>query len=143
MSNETSERWWLALTLLHFAKGKIHGKIRFQKEVFLCKAEKGVETAYEFDLYKFGPFCLELSLDLERLEELGFIKVNREPFVTPMGETIDGCEYTLTSDGDRIVSETVLPRLREEDARSINEVIEKYNYVPLERLLSYVYEKYI
>jgi uncharacterized protein YwgA len=142
MPDELSERMWLVLTLLHFAKGKIYGKIRLQKEVFLCKAEKGVETRYDFDLYKFGPFCLDLSLDLERLEELNLIKVSREPFVTPTGQIVDGCEYTLTPEGVRIVQETILPRLRQEETRSVYEVIEKYNYVPLEKLLQYVYEKY-
>jgi len=143
MPEDSSEKWWLALTLLHFAKGKIYGKIRLQKEVFLCRAEKNVKTRYEFDLYKFGPFCLDLSLDLERLEELGLIKVSREPFITLTGQIIDGCEYTLTAEGERTAQETILPLLREEDKRSIYEVIEKYNSVPLERLLSYVYEKYV
>lgn len=135
-------RTWLPLTILYYAR-KIYGRVRFQKMVFLCKTEEKISTEYEFESYKYGPFSFDLASDLSDLSiNYELIDVEEIPFVTSDGISTTSV-YSLTNKGKKYVEKEVLTRLDEEQKKAIQLIINKYASLSLDKLLSYVYEKYI
>jgi len=134
------DRWRIPLTILFYA-GKVNGKVRFQKLVFLCLKEENVKSDYTFDLYKYGPFSLDLASDFQSLiseHEL----VNVEEIPVPSSEATLSI-YSLTEKGKKLVQKEILPKMQEKDRKAVLAVVDRYNNLPLNRVLSYVYEKYV
>ncbi len=54
--------------------GKLVGKIRLQKSVYLLKS-CGIDLGFDFDYHHYGPYSEELSLASKDAEALGMIEV--------------------------------------------------------------------
>lgn len=134
-------RHLLPLAMLYVdGSQEIGGITRFQKLVFLAQEEGPFEGFYEFEADKFGPFSKELAAVLDRLEDRGLIR--QEVVSTRSGN--EAYLYSLTGTGRRFVQEQVSKD--DPDIKAIfdtaQEIKEKYNDEPLQRLLRIVYRKY-
>lgn len=131
----------LPLALLYVDRSKeIDGATKFQKLVFLAQEEeKGMGKPFDFRSDKYGPFSPELYATLEELERRGLIE--KEVRQNRSGK--EKHNFRLTAEGRNVVQ-----RLREE-SEAFEQVLEradslkrKYNSMPLDRLLKYVYTNY-
>ncbi len=71
------------------------GKTVLQKIVYLLQALANIQAGYRFRFYTYGPFSVELLQDLDLVEGLGGVKINRvvsEPggFHLEPGENAEG-----------------------------------------------------
>jgi len=73
--------------------GKIWGRTRFQKIIFLLKEKYGIKFSYEFIPYYYGPYCQDLQYEIDMLNILGLIDIN------PEGETL--YSHILTDAGKK------------------------------------------
>jgi uncharacterized protein YwgA len=132
---------YLPLLILYFGR-KIMGKVRFQKLVFLCKAEENVDTDYSFDLHKFGPFSSQLSSDLDELILTHALVNVDEVDLPPLDDSVRVLNvYRLTDRGQSFVRKELLGKVEHES--EIRKVVERFNHLPLEKLLSYVYDNHV
>jgi uncharacterized protein YwgA len=131
----------LPLAILYYA-GKISGKVRFQKLVFLCIQEGGVPTEYGFKLHKFGPFSEDLSKDLQGLAaDKGILMAEEVTWSSAEGPSAITV-YSLTKSGRSLAEAKILPAFDADTKSRIQEVVQRYNNLPLPKLLAHVYSAY-
>ncbi len=130
-------RWILILLLQGGGKQRynapIVGRTRLIKLLFLLKQAFGLrKMEYEFTPYWYGPFSPEILGDLEDLRDSGAIQA----LDSHGGETI-----SLTPEGVRRAQdlEHASPS---DDLRRIGECKERFNAMPFEELIAYVYERW-
>jgi len=135
------KRMLFPLLFLKFA-GKIEGKTKFQKMLFLSKVEHGVDHGYEFKKYIYGPYSSPFSSDINTLQSLELINVNEVQFPTPGPFEGRLLSFSLTSKGEKAIEEN--SHVIDEETRvRIEEVIKKWNSKDLKEIISYVYSKYL
>ena len=71
--------------------GKIEGRKRFQKTVFLLQEQFGIEFSYRFTSYLYGPYSSQLQNDIDVLTRTGYLKASKIGYlffykITPMGQ---------------------------------------------------------
>lgn len=128
-SNTTKEL--LVLTFLKYS-GKIVGRKRFQKLIFLAKHTGKIKVPFIFTKHLYGPYSKELQNFLGSLVLTDFVqeeKVNFSGFVE--------YSYSLTDKGHMILN---LLLLTKEDDCMIKEFIDKYKNQPTSRIVSEAYE---
>ena len=138
------------LMLLAADRGRpIKGRVRLQKLVFLIRKkivdEKGLRLSdehYRFIPYSYGPYSYEILDDVDFLKDLGLIEVKtgRNPQVNE--------EYRITEKGKDFVKKflensinagnKIIAKLYEE----IENLKKKYGYLPVRKLINYVYIEY-
>ena len=144
----------------------IRGRTRLMKMLFLLGIEHGfdhvVKEYYEFEAYKFGPFCPRVYGDVEFLENVEVIKSREENDASPPeasetqsayeegllpGDIEDAGEgyaeptFTLTEKGEakaQAIWQSLTPELR----NALSTVKKACNSIPLTVLLRYVYKEY-
>ena len=110
----------------------VGGKTRLVKELFILEKGYNVRTGYEFAPYYFGPFCPEIYRDLSSLETGGLISTT---------ESIAGSEISLTPAGVALAGQLA----KKLEATVIHRMIsckERYNNMPLDNLVGYVYNQW-
>ncbi len=97
--------------------GKIEGRTRFQKIVFLLKHKDGIKFDYTFIPYYYGPYSPELQTEINLLEAADILKVIPQ----------DGALYMhiLTSRGQKLAREIENKMDAAEKAR-LKEALRKY-----------------
>ena len=88
----TLEDWILAL--IAYAGGRIRGKTRIHKGLFLVWQEVGGVRA-DFVPYKYGPYSREVDESLNHLVKSGLVRER----VVPGGDETPANEYELTDKG--------------------------------------------
>jgi len=129
---------WIFLML--FAGGNtkrynepISGRIRLIKEIFLFLNQAKIkEHSYKFRPYKYGPFANEYLSDLNDLKHHGLI-TEKEGYG---GQTIE-----LTQEGLKYAKKHY-DELDDELKRRLLGIKIRFNKMPLNELLSYVYSNY-
>lgn len=129
------------LKLLDLA-GRIEGKTKLQKIIFLAETEEKVLLTYKFEKYNYGPFSFELSDDLNSLVTTGFIKEEKTIFGISDGKPMIKSNFELTVDGKTELKEKE-DSIDNQTLESIKKVLEKWGSEPLDKILSYVYSKYM
>jgi len=125
----------LVLLLLKYAGGRIEGRVKLMKLVFLALKECS-ETAcklgatFEFKPYLHGPFSTDVLETLDSLKSKGLIRVDIKFF----DEIWFRYEYELTKEGFKAVENW--------DDECIKNLVERYGEIELKELLRYVYNKY-
>jgi hypothetical protein len=71
--------------------GKVEGRKRFQKTVFLLQEQFGFDFGYRFTAYLYGPYSSQLQNDIDILAQTGYLKASKlgELFfyeITPLGQ---------------------------------------------------------
>ena len=140
----------LPLLVLYLTRDrKIVGRTRFQKLLFLIEHEvpevkNYFEESYEWEPYHYGPFSNKLFDDLAFLSYWDFIEVvNEDEYEDEeLSEETIPVIYNLTEKGAKIVEKKILPALPKDLVDKLRKIVNKYNDMPLEDLIRYVYEKY-
>jgi Mn-dependent DtxR family transcriptional regulator len=131
---------WILL-LLHLAN-EIKGITRFMKYLFLMKKEYEINNEYNFIPYSHGPCSFEVFEDLEKLERMGLIEIEKkihEPKIAGDWQIVK--KFKLTEKGKE-VAEKIYNELDNVTKVKLNELIERFGKYTFAGLLRYVYEKY-
>lgn len=113
--------------------GKIEGRTKLQKIVFLGQMELGLPKLFEFDKYHYGPYSWELTETIEDLISTGQIKEEREScgdYITYVYRLSD-FGLTVMEKPDRYISEEKI------------ETLKKLSELPRSTIIEYVYRKYL
>ena len=129
---------WILLML--FVGGNVRkynepvlGKIRLLKEIFLLKEQSKIsENMYNFIPYKYGPFAKEFLQDLDFLLSKNYISV---------GASFGGDSYQLTPIGLQF-AEQYYNDLDDSLKRRLLGIKMRFNMMPLNELLEYIYSMY-
>jgi uncharacterized protein YwgA len=57
--------------------GKVEGRKRFQKVVFLLQEKYGAEFGYRFSSYLYGPYSAQLQNEVDMLVRMGYLKASK------------------------------------------------------------------
>jgi len=139
--SEKRERWILAM--LYALGGRVRGRLRLQKLMFLLKHELGVKLPYRFIPYMYGPYSADIFEDLAALRDEGLVEIRVEE-LEPREMIIDDksstTTYSLTSQGRQKAREAfdILPP----EVKRALATLRKFNRMRTRNLLRYVYEKY-
>ena len=118
--------------------GKVWGRTFLQKFFYLLNRERYNQELFEYEFYKYGPFCDEINEELTDLEIEGDVDETAE--LTKGFNT--SYTYELTKKGKESAQEIFNNKLSNEDRNNLIEYVNKFrDYTPTE-LLKYVYEKY-
>jgi len=131
---------WI-LSLLYLAS-KIKGTTRLMKYLFLMKKEYEIDNEYNFIPYSYGPCSFEVYEDLEKLEKMGLIEIDKkiyEPKIAGDWQIVK--EYKLTEKGKEF-TEKIYNELDIITKTKLNELIERFGKYTLAGLLHYIYSKY-
>lgn len=128
---------------------EIAGVTKLQKLLFLIEQETEFFQAYEQDVafkfapYKMGPFSEHVYEELEFLLSLDAIE--SEPMDDPTTDLTDSDlsekRFSIIRKGEKIASE-LEDQLEPEYQDELRALVRKYNSLPLEELLEYVYTEY-
>jgi len=97
--------------------GKIEGRTRFQKLIFLLKHKDGIKFDYNFIPYYYGPYSLELQIEINLLEAADLLQIIPQ----------DGALYThsLTPAG-RKIAEKIENKMNYSEKIKLKEALKKY-----------------
>ncbi|QGP92722.1 hypothetical protein MGLY_21110 [Neomoorella glycerini] len=87
------QSWHRLLTLIKLA-GKIHGRKRLQKLVYILQS-LGYAFPEEFSYYLYGPYSPELQFEVKAMVDKGLIQENRDG---------DIYSYSLTENGEEVLN---------------------------------------
>lgn len=131
MIGENQRERYLLTILKHV--GKIEGRTRFQKMIFLGQEELGLPQLFDFSIHYYGPYSVELTRAIERLLSQGYI-------VEDVEEIGDYIRYTYRlSERGKAEAE----RERAEISDESIQILKTLSEAPLSAILAYVYSKYI
>jgi hypothetical protein len=151
----------------HGADPGIGGITKLTKLLFLAREEAGFEgdENFEFTPYKYGPFSRNLYGALRTQRDAGLIEIRQssspdfvlsqevqdmdDPEVQSAVRTLAGGNggppnqwlFRLTPKGSRMAHE-LQRRMPEERWRKLTRLKERYARMPLNELLTYVYQRY-
>lgn len=162
MQNHTGqfEREDILILLLSALSGpegrqQVRGITRLEKMMFLLQKETAfsgkLQSKFNFEAWKFGPFSKEIYQDLDLLASLGLVEAEErelpgyvehsEEIELEEDEPIIERRFSLTDRGLR-VAEKLRASVSEGDWREIEHLKRRFERVPLTRLIQYVYHKY-
>lgn len=136
-----SSKEWLLLFV--YLANEVRGRTRLQKEIYLCKEEKGIQIPYSFIPYSYGPFSIKIWNDLEELCAAGLISEEEMPFTLSGGETGIQYIYRITDEGKRTVEKRIMSKVEQKLIRKMEDVIRKYNKKDLTTILRNVYQHFL
>ena len=122
--------------------GKVECKTKLQKLMFLAKTEEKAPLTYKFEKYHYGPFSFDLNDDLNALKQINLITESIDMLGSSDGSAIIKSTFTLTEDGKKELSDNI-NKLSPEGINALAQVVSKWNSLSLEKVLEYVYSKYI
>ena len=121
---------------------EVHGKTKFQKLVFLVQVKLSDDLApgrlpFQYGLYKFGPFSMDLAATIDDLSRNGSLDHGID--VTPTGRTLH--KFRITAKGNQLATElsTADPWLSSH-LGAIRELVLSYRFLDLPQLISVAYE---
>ena len=124
--------------------GRLRGKTRFQKLVYLIQDEataKDIQgSSFIYKLSHYGPFSAEFSSVLDDLQNRGLLKERVEL-------TLSGYEryvYSITEKGRRLLERSKRKSLLSKRLMEIvNDVADEFGDVPLSELVDEAYGRYL
>lgn len=135
---EIDQKMKAPLSILAANGGRISGKTKFQKLVFLAEQEEGMTDFYEFEKHNYGPYSFDLTDDLNVLKRLNLIEVTVRRFSADGPFQGKAYRYSLTDEGKE-----VLEQVEESIKNSAEQVTEKWGSKSLDPILTYVYDEYM
>jgi len=97
LNNQEEKRINAIIYLLECLKGSQVGKKSIQKLIYFLQEEFGVDLNYRYKMYHYGPYCSELSDDLDIMDMMGTISIQDAPAMN--GYTIS-TKYEIKADID-------------------------------------------
>jgi len=135
------KKWILSLLYLAFPN-EIKGITRLMKYLFLMKREYEINNEYNFIPYSHGPCSFEVFEDLEKLERMGLIEIEKkihEPKIAGDWQIVK--KIKLTEKGKE-VAEKIYNELDNVTKVKLDELVKRFSRYTFAGLLHYVYEKY-
>lgn len=114
MKGEKSNKVLLLFVIHHL--GKIEGRTRLQKLVYLLKNLYNIGFTYDFQYYLYGPYSTELQSDINALCSLGVVKENKV-----FANNIIKYIYETTAECERIVKKYSEPSNLKEALMHLNQ----------------------
>ncbi len=111
--------------------GKIEGRTRFQKMIFLGQQELGLRKSFDFSRHYYGPYSPDLADVIETLMLHGDVIEEKEQ----LGDYIK-YSYSLSRSEEVGISDRYIT-----DEQSL-ETLKKLSRTRLDLILAYVYKKY-
>ena len=129
----------LPLYLLSLSGGRLRGRTRLQKLVFLTQKAVGDKIDYDFRKAPYGPCSFELYDVMESLVRMGFVTEKTD--ATASGNKV--IIYNLTNEGKKYLkyslkAKMVSPKLKQ----SAKHVHKEFGDMPLVSLLDKVHKDY-
>jgi uncharacterized protein YwgA len=129
--------------LLSEALGRINGKTRLQKLVYIVQKEANncnvQASSFNYELYYYGPFSSELSATLENLKETDLIEETTE--MTPSGYT--RYVYSITDKGRKLLEDAKEKKLLSKKLEKIvKEVAKDFGHLELPELVKEAYRRF-
>lgn len=131
---------WI-LALLHAVGGKIEGRLRLQKLMFLLKHEQKIDVPYKFVPYMYGPYSADVFEDLPLLRDDGFIEVLEKGVASQEIVGTPTMDFSLTAKGEEKAREIFLKKLSPKIRQALLE-LDHFNKLDLRELIKYVYDNY-
>ena len=129
----------IPLYLMHLAGGKLKGRTRLQKLVFLTQRKLDNEADFGFVKGWYGPVSYKLLEVVQNLTETGLIEERT-------GETKSGfevSEYQLTKAGRNFIDLALNKHMMPQKTRSkVEEAFEEYGRLPFIKMLDKVHRDY-
>jgi uncharacterized protein YwgA len=142
ISKPSKERCkWILALLYKTGEGKIKGRLRLDKLIFLLKHEYGVGIPYKFASYIHGPYSADIFRDLAILKDNGFIDIRGEnDELKEIIENKGSTSFVLTEKGEKEAKEFYekLPA----KARGSLIALRHFNRMSLRELVKHVYTNY-
>jgi uncharacterized phage-associated protein len=140
------------------AKQKVAGITRLEKMMFLLQKETKfsgkLQNKFRFEPWKFGPFSKEVYEDLDLLASLDLVDMEEQELpsyaeFTEEDTLVEADAYepvvqkifSLTDRGSR-VAEKLKESISKNDWDEVELLRNRFENVPLTRLIQYVYQKY-
>lgn len=138
----------------------------FEKQIAPALKERGLESDKlpEFFAYNYGPFSKDIYQQLDLFKSINFIKIediySEEELASVdnmiENEFVDECFegdielktesnywlYRIADEGSGFVESELLPNIKEEHQRLLEQFKRKITDMPIKKLLHYVYTKY-
>jgi uncharacterized protein YwgA len=123
--------------------GRMEGKTRFQKLVYLVQKEANrcnvPASSFKYELYYYGPFSSELSAVLENLKETDLIEEETE--ITPSGYI--RYVYSLTEKGKKLLEDAKEKKLISKKLeRTITGIAKDFGELELSELVKEAYREF-
>lgn len=131
---------WI-LALLHAVGGKIEGRLRLQKLMFLLKHEQKIDLPYKFVPYMYGPYSADVFEDLPLLKDEGLIEVREKGVASQEIVGTPTMGFSLTAKGEEKAGEIFLKKLSPKIRQALLE-LNRFNKLDLRELIKYVYDNY-
>jgi uncharacterized protein YwgA len=137
------DREKLLVYLVH-RLGKVDGRTKLIKLLFLLREEFGFINSYNFIPYRYGPYSEEIVEDIHELVSKSVMREESILYKATLGEMSQEKElkrYTLTNIGEQAaksIGRSLSPTAKKAFAR----FLKKYRNLSLEELLRYVYSNY-
>jgi len=132
-----SARDWV-LAMLYLAGGKVRGRTRIHKGIFLVHAEvEGVETP-TFEPRDYGPWSLEVDEAINELVEEGLVVMRKEPG----GDESPAQVFELSEEGRKRAEEVISKLRKHPEYARIKLRLTFAAKAPLINLLAYIYGMY-
>ncbi|WP_345984552.1 type II toxin-antitoxin system antitoxin SocA domain-containing protein [Sulfurimonas sp. HSL-1656] len=132
-------------------QGKIVGKTRLQKMIFLYEKECQnkinqirEKNLFDFFAHHYGPFSKDLYKHLKNLKTFGMITIENETDSEDENLVEKETEYCITEDGITTVHEEIFQkeRINPFEMETLDAFKKEYNSMNLNELIKLVYTKY-
>lgn len=113
--------------------GKVEGRTKLQKIVFLGQMELGLPKLFNFDKYHYGPYSWELTETIEDLIAAGYIREEKEyceDYITYVYRLSDFALSEVEKSVGQISEDKI-------------EILKKLAELPRSAIIEYVYRKYL
>jgi uncharacterized protein YwgA len=131
---------WLPLAIIDLSpNGRVEGRKRLQKLVFLSMVEGHLGEYFKFEPHHFGPYSSDLQESLTHMNIHGYVEESK----TEIEGLSPRRDYTITDQGrERLVeleSDDSIPKRKEK----LMKVIENYSEMTTPEILTHVYGVYM
>lgn len=132
-----SEKTKEVLLTLFLLMGKIVGRTKLQKIVYLLQREQNISHGVNFEIYFYGPFSRDLNAEVDLL-------VREQMIVSEEGITRSGdrfFEYSISEKG-RKEAMKIFDKMSKSDKEKIITHTSKFNNMTPTEIVKYVYSSY-
>jgi|SRR5665647_617712 len=113
--------------------GKVEGRTKLQKIIFLGQKELGLPEFFKFDKYHYGPYSWDLTEAIEDLIAIGYIKEEK-------GYYRDFITYVYKLSYFALSKVEIPSRYIAKDKM---QTLKKLSELPRSAIIEYVYRKYL
>ena len=112
--------------------GKVSGRTKLQKMIFLGQEEHSLGNTFDFQLYHYGPYSFDLNKTLSEVIIEGLV-TEETVFSDTTGPQYS---YSLTSEGKKFFETN-------KNTANMQAVLDNWENKSYSEIINYVYDKYV